>query len=134
MDANDEHDIRAVMAATTDLWIRHEIDSWGAYFTEDADFVTHRGVWWISRQENVAGHKNVPAGVIDQKKNYTQDVVTIQEITPDVALVHTRWEWPDHLQPGAEVAQDRGGIITYVLVKRQGRWLIRAAHNTGLNS
>ncbi|MFC5747316.1 YybH family protein [Actinomadura rugatobispora] len=128
----DENAIRALMARHTDLWIRHEMDEWGALFTEDSDFITHRGLWWRTRAENVAGHKDVPPSVLDQKKNYTQDVVDIQEVTADVALVHTVWTWPDHRLPGAP-AEDRRGLITFVLVRTPDGWRIRAAHNTREN-
>lgn len=129
MNLKDRQDIRAVMAATTDLWVAHDMDGWGRYFTEDVDFVAHSGLWWTSRQDNVEGHRNVPESVVRQKHNYTQRVEAIDEIAPGVALVHTRWDWPDHVQPGAQ-AQDRSGIISYVLVENDERWLIRSAHNT----
>ncbi|OBB96820.1 SgcJ/EcaC family oxidoreductase [Mycolicibacterium peregrinum] len=129
MNLKERQDIRAVMAATTDLWVAHDMDGWGRYFTEDADFVAHSGLWWTSRQSNVEGHRDVPESVVRQKCNYTQQVESIDEIAPGVALVHTRWDWPDHVQPGAQ-AQDRSGIISYVLVENDGRWLIRSAHNT----
>ncbi|MGA5542341.1 SgcJ/EcaC family oxidoreductase [Mycobacterium sp. NPDC051198] len=129
MNLKDRQDIRAVMAATTDLWVAHDMDGWGRYFTEDADFVAHSGLWWTSRQDNVEGHRDVPESVVRQKRNYTQRVEAIDEIAPGVALVHTRWDWPDHVQPDSE-AQDRSGIISYVLVENDERWLIRSAHNT----
>jgi uncharacterized protein (TIGR02246 family) len=106
------------------------MDAWGSYFTDDADFVTHGGIWWASRDENVEGHKNIPESVVYQKKTYVQHIATIREIAPGVALVHTRWRWPNHVPPAADAPEDRGGIISYVLVKRRDRWLIRAAHNT----
>ncbi|MDV3126713.1 SgcJ/EcaC family oxidoreductase [Mycobacterium sp. 21AC1] len=129
MNANDELDITAVMSEATKLWIAHEMDRWGEYFTDDADFVAHSGLWWASRRDNVDGHKDVPDAVVAQKRNYTQRLQSIAEVADGVALVHTRWHWPNHVAPGAQ-AHDRAGIITYVLVKRDGRWLIRAAQNT----
>lgn len=130
MDEVDERDIRNTLATYTDLWVRHEMDDWGELFTEDSDFITHRGIWWRSRRENVAGHKDVPDSVLAQKKNYTQEIVSIRAVTPDVALVHTAWSWPDHLQPSSDTPENRGGLVTLVMVKRGGSWLIRAAHNT----
>lgn len=129
VNAKDQQDIMAVMAATTDLWIAHDMDGWGRYFTDDADFVAHSGLWWASRDANVEGHRDVPESVVRQKRNYTQRVEAIAEIAPGVALVHTRWDWPAHIQPGVP-AQDRSGIISYVLVENDGHWLIRSAHNT----
>ncbi|WP_280386904.1 SgcJ/EcaC family oxidoreductase [Nocardia wallacei] len=132
MDHDDEQAIRTALKEHTDLWIRHDMDEWGTFFTEDSDFITHRGIWWRTRRENVAGHKDAPASVITQKQNYTQTIVDIQEIAPTVALVHTAWTWPDHRLPGAD-PEDRRGFITLVLVKRDDTWLIRAAHNTRIN-
>lgn len=129
MNAKDEQDVKAVIAATTDLWIAHDMDRWGEYFTDDSDFVAHSGRWWNSRDANVAGHKDVPESVVAQKRNYRQRVVSIADVAPGAVLVHTHWSWPDHVQPGSD-AEDRSGIITYVMVKRNGQWLIRAAHNT----
>ncbi|WP_239647258.1 YybH family protein [Nocardiopsis baichengensis] len=130
MDLNEQHAIEDLVAAHTRLWIDHDMDAWGAYFTEDADFITHRGLWWRTRAENVDGHKDVPASVLAQKADYTQEVASVREIAPDVALVHTLWTWPGHRLPGARPAEDRSGIITLVLVRRDGEWRIRAAHNT----
>ncbi|GAA1547888.1 hypothetical protein GCM10009678_33170 [Actinomadura kijaniata] len=132
MDQADERDIRDTVATYTDLWVRHRMDEWGALFTEDSDFITHRGLWWRSRRENVAGHEDVPASVVEQKKSYTQEVLSVQDVAPGVALVHTAWRWPDHRPPGA-APEDRRGIVTLVMVKRDGSWLIRAAHNTREN-
>lgn len=116
------------MDAATDLWVAHDMEGWGRYFTEDADFVAHSGLWWTSRDDNVAGHLDVPEAVVGQKHNYTQRVEAIAEITPGVALVHTRWDWPGHVPAGAQ-PEDRSGIISYVVVEHDGRWLIRSAHN-----
>ncbi|WP_280363001.1 SgcJ/EcaC family oxidoreductase [Nocardia wallacei] len=133
MDPDDEQQIRDLLAAHTDLWIRHEMHRWGTYFTEDSDFITHRGIWWRTRSENIAGHQDVPDSVLTQKKNYTQEVVSVRELAPDVALVHTAWSWPDHVLPGRDTASDRHGYITLIMVRRAGTWLIRAAHNTRVN-
>ncbi|WP_167475852.1 YybH family protein [Nocardia arthritidis] len=133
MNTEDELSIRSALTGQTELWIRHEMDAWGEYFTDDADFITHRGIWWRTREENVQGHKDVPESVLRQKSNYSQRIVSIDAITPDVALVHTTWTWPEHRLPGAARAEDRGGLITLIMVKRDGVWLVRAAHNTRVN-
>lgn len=130
---NDIDAIRALLEHYTELWIRHEMREWGQLFTEDSDFITHRGVWWRSREDNVRGHEEVPESVLAQKKNYTQTILDIELLAPGVALVHTEWAWPDHVLPGAASGEDRRGLITAVLVHRSGRWLIRSVHNTRVN-
>ncbi|CAM4197195.1 SgcJ/EcaC family oxidoreductase [Nocardia ninae] len=130
---DDTEAIRELFDRYTELWVRHEMREWGELFTEDCDFITHRGVWWRSREENVRGHEDVPESVLAQKKNYSQTIIDIQPLTPGVMLVHTEWAWPGHVLPGAAGAEDRRGLITAVLVQRSGRWLIRAVQNTRLN-
>ncbi|UCM86525.1 YybH family protein [Streptomyces marincola] len=134
MNETDERDIRQLLATYTDLWVRHEMDAWGALFTEDADFITHRGIWWRSRRENVAGHQDVPDAVLAQKGDYTQEVVSIRGVAPDVALVHTAWSWPGHRPRPSAAPEDRRGLVTLLLVRQpDGAWRIRAAHNTREN-
>ncbi|MFD5557348.1 SgcJ/EcaC family oxidoreductase [Streptomyces sp. NPDC127068] len=134
MDETDERDVRRLLAEYTELWIQHRMEEWGELFTEESDFITHRGIRWTSRQQNVVGHQDVPEVILAQKENYAQEVVSIRGITPDVALVHTVWTWPGLRLPSADGPEDRRGLVTLVLVKqRTGEWLIRAAHNTREN-
>ncbi|GAA5063567.1 SgcJ/EcaC family oxidoreductase [Nocardia callitridis] len=130
MDDNDERRIRAMLATQTTLWRRHEMDEWGSFFAEGADFISHAGTWWKSREQNIDGHKDVPESVVPQKLNYSMTVASVREVAPQVVVAHTLWGWPDFLAPSADAAQHRRGIITSVLVKRQGQWLIEAAQNT----
>ncbi|MFB4314884.1 YybH family protein [Actinomadura sp. 21ATH] len=133
MEPNDASEIRAMLTVQAGHWERHEMDAWGAFFTDDCDFITHRGLWWRSRAENVEGHQDVPESVVAQKKSYKQEIANIDGIAPGVALVHTTWNWPEHRLPGAAAGQDRCGLITMVLVKVSGTWKIRAVHNTRVN-
>ena len=114
-------------------WRDDDMEAWGRLFTEDADFVTHTGVWWRSRHDNVVGHEAVPEDVARQKVRYTFDGAEVSAITPEVALVHATWRWPGFVASPGEPPADRSGIVTMVLVARDGRWLIRSSHNTRMS-
>ncbi|AOS61843.1 YybH family protein [Actinoalloteichus hymeniacidonis] len=133
MNPADEQEIRNILARYTGLWIEHEMAGWGRLFSANSDFITHRGVWWRSRSENVAGHQDIPAAVIAQKASYQQEIVSLRAITADVAIVHTEWSWPNHVPIDGTEPEDRRGLITLVLARGQGGWLIEAAHNTRLD-
>lgn len=122
--------IRELLDTYLATWRRHDMRAWGSLFTDDADFVTHTGLWWKSNAENVAGHEAVPASVIEQKARYELRVSAIRLLDDDVALVHANWSWPGFVPPTGGQAADVGGIITMILVRRDGRWRIRASHNT----
>lgn len=130
MTAPDETEIRTLLDTYLDRWRRHEMERWGALFTENADFISHAGLWWRSRAENVAGHRDIPAGVIAQKAAYRFDGIRIQALAANVALVHATWSWPGFVDPAGGRAADRGGIIAMVLVRQPEGWRIRASQNT----
>lgn len=122
--------IRELLDTYLATWRRHDMRAWGALFTDDADFVTHAGLWWKSNAENVAGHESVPAAVIEQKVSYELRVSSIRLLADSIALVHANWYWPRFVPPTGGQAADIQGIITMILVRSNGRWLIRASHNT----
>jgi uncharacterized protein (TIGR02246 family) len=111
-------------------WRDDDMEAWGRLFTEDADFVTHTGVWWRSRHENVVGHQAVPDDIARQKVRYGFDAAEASAVAPDVALVHATWRWPGFVASPGDPPADRSGVVTMVLVARDGRWLIRSSHNT----
>jgi uncharacterized protein (TIGR02246 family) len=130
--AVDEKAIRNVLAAYVETWNRHDMKSWGKLFTDDAQYVNRAGGWWRSNKENVEGHRSIHEMLVRQKQKmtYRSDVGAISFLKPDIALVHATWEWPGFVGPSGEEVRDFKGIITMVMVKRDGQWLIRALHNT----
>jgi len=130
--AVDEGAIRRVLAAYVETWNRHDMAAWGELFTDDVDYVNRGGGWWKSNKENVEGHKAIHEMLVRQKQKmtYRSDAAEIAFLKPDVALVHATWEWPGFALPSGEEARDFKGIITMVMVKRDGKWLIRALQNT----
>lgn len=129
--SQDEAAIQRLLVTYVETWKRNDMRAWGELFTPDADFVTHTGLWWRSRAENVAGHEAVPASLIAQKAGYELRVMKTELLTSGIALIHATWRWPDLLLPGSARPTDAEGIITMVLVRSaDGRWSIRASQNT----
>jgi uncharacterized protein (TIGR02246 family) len=126
----DETAIDSVLSRYVETWRTDDMDGWGGLFTDDSDFVTHGGVWWKSKHENVSGHKAVPDAVSRQKPRYRLDRTKACFLTPDIALVHATWQWPGFVQSPGDEPADRSGIVTMVMVRQDGRWLIRASHNS----
>lgn len=130
MDRATRTAIEHVLNTYVERWKRHEMKAWGALFTDDADFVTHAGLWWQGAEQNVAGHEAVPDSVIRQKSRYELRTAAIHFLAEDVALVHAHWHWPEFVSPAGGEASDLRGIITMVMVRRESTWLIRASQNT----
>ena len=130
--AVDEGAIKKVLATYVETWNKHDMTAWGELFTDDVDYVNRGGGWWKSNKENVEGHRLIHDMLTKQKQKmtYQSDVAEITFLKPDVALVHATWEWPGFALPSGEEAKEFKGIITMVMVKRDGKWLIRALQNT----
>lgn len=128
----DEEDIKRVLATYVNTWNKHDMTAWGKLFTDDVDYVNRGGGWWKTNKENVEGHKLIHNVLVKQKQRmtYKSDVEKITLLKPDIAIVHATWEWPGYTLPSGEEAEDFKGMITMVMVKQNGMWLIRALQNT----
>jgi uncharacterized protein (TIGR02246 family) len=128
----DEEAIRKVLADYVEKWNEHDMTAWGKLFTDDVDYVNRGGGWWESNKENVEGHRLIHDMLVKQKQKmtYKSNVEKITFLKPDIAIVHATWEWPGFTTPSGEEAKDFKGIITMVMVKQNGLWLIRALQNT----
>jgi uncharacterized protein (TIGR02246 family) len=129
MQDDERKAIEAVLASYGEAWRSRDMDRWGALFTPDSDFITWRGACWTSRDENVAAHKAVPPAIADQMPNYQLTLAGLALLSDSIALVHAEWFWPRFVEAG-QAPEDRRGVITMVLVKRDGQWRIRASQNS----
>lgn len=121
--------IETLLTSFRDAWHAGDIERWGRTFADNSDFITWKGVWWRSRDANVAGHRSAPQAIRDQMPNYRLTTEAIDLLAPTVALVHAHWLWADFVE-GDAPPEDREGRITMVLVKRDSEWRIRALQNS----
>lgn len=60
-------------------------------------------------------------------KTYRAALEKSAMLTDDIALLHVRWVWPGVNPPETK---EFSGMMTLVLVRQVGKWLIRAVQNT----
>jgi uncharacterized protein (TIGR02246 family) len=113
----DEKAIRALLHDLGEAWNKHEMKEFSARLGENADVVNRFGQWMKGRAaicEHLIGlHK---AAFRAQLESRSSQIEQVRFLTPEVALAH-------------EVTEERTGksVRTYVLQKRDGRWLIESA-------
>ena len=126
---NDEDSIRAVMAATTDAFSRHDAKAWVKFCTPDAQLVTVRG-------ESMKGIAEIEKGLTTifqtRGRNVTLKTleVAVRFIRPDVALAHVTNELSGLASSQGQTLPPHQELSIRVLVKDQGVWRITAFHNT----
>jgi uncharacterized protein (TIGR02246 family) len=132
----DEKAIKAVVAAYAETWNKHDMNAWGKLFTDDVDYVNRFGGVWKGNKANIEGHEVIHEALKKQNQKMTWAAVVekISFLSSDIALVHVTWKWPGFRAPSGEELKDFRGIVTGVMVKQDGKWLIRAFHNTAVTA
>ncbi len=128
--ASDEAAIRTLATRWEQAWNQHDMKQLFGLVTEDADFVNVGARHWKGRQQIEAEHTSRLSQF--RESTWTSTAVTVQFLESDVALVHVDWILKGDKDPDGTPRQPRGGVFTWVVVKRSGEWLIRAAQNTNL--
>src|SRR5262245_44821602 len=126
---NDEDAIKAVMAATTDAFRRHDAKAWMKFCTPDAQLVTVRG----EAMNGVGEIEKGPTTIFQTRgRNVTLKTlgVAVRFIRPDVALAHVTNELSGLVSPEGQTLPSHQELSIRVLVKDQGTWRITAFHNT----
>lgn len=127
--AADEDAVKAVIAATTDAFTRHDAKAWVKFCTPDAQLVTVRGESMKGVAEIEKGLRRIFETRGRQVRLETLDVA-VRFIRPDVALAHVTNELSGLVSPDGRTLPSHQELSIRVLVKDQGKWLITAFHNT----
>lgn len=142
---DDAEDVRKTVAGFPAAWNSHDMAAFGKLFTVDADFVNVAGVWWRGRTEiqrqHVWAHGAIPIdtqgfdaaarahyGIFKDSRLQFKSI-DVRFLRKDVAVAHVSSE----LLGDARTATPRVGVLTFVLTRQDGEWLIAAAQNTEIN-
>jgi uncharacterized protein (TIGR02246 family) len=103
-------------------WNLKDAHAFASQFTEDATFVNVNGALWIGRKDIEDRHAK--AGIF---KSSHADIKpdSMRLLRPDIALIHVSWT----ITGDPRDPQPRAYLMTMVVSKRDGRWLIVAAQN-----
>jgi len=113
-------------------WNRHDMDAMAELVTEDCDWVNVVGMHWKGKAAVLKAHKAFHAGMLRDVSLHEIDR-QITEIAPGVALALATSRLDDYTTPDGRRIVDPRSRTTWVLVKQEGRWLVRSAHNTTID-
>jgi uncharacterized protein (TIGR02246 family) len=103
-------------------WNLKDAHAFASQFTEDATFVNVNGALWIGRKDIEDRHAK--AGIF--KSSHAEiKPESARLVRPDIALMHVSWT----ITGDPRDPQPRSYLMTMVVSKRDGRWLIVAAQN-----
>jgi len=123
--------IREIENQFNAAWNSHDPDALAAPLSDDAQFITVNGAWTTSRQgfRELMQRLHGPSGPYGASVRRSPEIkVTL--LTPDVAILHTRFWIKGEKMHDALSQEDRESVGTRVLRKVDGRWRIVATQNT----
>jgi uncharacterized protein (TIGR02246 family) len=126
--SNDEAAVRRLAARWEQAWNGHDMKALANLFTDDADFVNVGARHWKGRTQIEEQHASRLPQFIES--TWSTRAVTVRFLKPDLALVHVDWSLKGDKDPDGTLRPPRNGVFTWVAVKADAQWLIRAAQNT----
>ena len=125
---SDEAAIRNVPQAFCDAWNRHDGHALAQIMANDVDFVTVGAMWLHGREDFEKYHARLLSGRFNQS-TVTLLQTAVRFLRPDVAIVHWSWKIVGDRNVDVTSRQPRYGMMTMVVEKRSGSWLVVASQN-----
>lgn len=125
----DEAAIRKVILDGIESFNRHDAKAGTVFFAEDADFVNVYGRWSRGPADIERSRTERFQTALREAKIKLVDL-RIRFIKPDVAIAHETHELSGMVGPDRERVPSQRELSIRVLVKKRGKWLVTAFHNT----
>jgi uncharacterized protein (TIGR02246 family) len=129
--SEDRAAVEGVVQAFSECWNRHDMDSFGLLFAQDAEFVNVVGMWWKGRAEIKAAHEFTHSTMFKSSR-LTILETSVRFPTPQLAIARSRWLLENHVSPDGTALPARNGVLVNVLALQDGRWSIIDAQNTDI--
>lgn len=112
-------------------WNSADAEALAGLFAEDAEFVNVVGLWWHDRNRIREAHA-YGFSTIFPGSTITMGTPRVRMVGDRAATVHSKWRLRGQVSPGGEPADEREGIFTFVLERREDGWITVAAQNTDI--
>ena len=128
---NDEAGVHAVVHGFEDAWNRHDMDAFAMLFATDADFVNVIGIRWVGR-DTIKQHHAASHATIFKSSTLKIGDTTLRFPNTDVATARSVWTLSGITSESGQLVPTRAGILTHVLARIDGHWLIVLSQNTDI--
>jgi uncharacterized protein (TIGR02246 family) len=125
--------IKEAVGRFIEAFNRHDAHGVAMAFTEDGDFTSVRGATAHGRKDIEAFYAGVFAGRLKAARR-TANVTSIRTLAPDVASVDANWEITGATSDDGKEIPVRRGILTLIVKKDKGVWLIAVYHELELTA
>lgn len=128
LSPEDEHAVRAVIAAYEDAWNRHDPAALGTLLADDAQWVNIVGMYWRGRAAVAEAHAAFHAEMFRDTPMRVEHA-SVRALAPGVATAVLTIAMGDFTAPDGRLYRGTRDRMTLVLVRRAGAWLVGHGHN-----
>lgn len=128
-NAVDCASVATIPDSFSSAWATHRGDELAKLVSEDVDFINVGAIWLHGKANFEKYHSRILAGRL-QASTITPLASDVRFLRADLAFV--RWSWRidgEHDGQGAAMPV-RYGLMTLVVERRRGKWLVIAGQNT----
>jgi len=118
--------IKQTVAAFADTWNSHDAHGVAMRYVEDGDFSSVKGEPSHGRKE-LEDHYTTIFSTFLKNAHTTDTVRSIRFLGPDLANVDIDWLVTEPNAPGGVL---RKGLLTWIVTKRNGQWMIMIYHES----
>jgi uncharacterized protein (TIGR02246 family) len=130
--ADDDAAIRAAARSFESGWNAHDMNAMFQSFAPDIEFVNIVGMHWRGLPDVKRAHQMMHDTYFKTVPNHIEDV-QVHQFSADAALAVVRWKKGAFMPPDGIARPESRDIMSMFMVKRDGRWLVSAVHNTPID-
>jgi len=125
-------EIHAVLDGMIATWNRHDMDGFAALLSEDCEWVNVVGAYWPTKAAIMKALRVYHATMFKDVGQH-ETGRSVSEIAPGVSISGVTFTMDDYKTPDGRVMHGVENRLTYIVVKQNGRWLVRSGHNTTID-
>ena len=120
----DTASIKQFVVGFADTWNNHDAKGVAEHYVEDGEFTSVKGEPSHGRKE-LQDHYTTIFTTFLKNAHTTDTVKSVRFLSPDLASVDIDWLVQEPSAPGGVL---RKGLLTWILTKRSGQWMILVYH------
>lgn len=124
----EEAQIRQLVFDATEAWNRHDVRASTRVYADDAELTTVIGTTVRGRKAIHEHHAEI-FETIFKKSRLTPGEIRVRFLTPEIAVVDTRWEMTGALEWDGKEIPIRNGLLNWIVKREREGWRVKVMHN-----
>lgn len=128
--APDLAQIHRVVDGLQTAWNHHDMTAFVSLMTDDVEWVNIVGMAWRGKAQVFLAHDRMHKTTFKNRQWQNAETTEIRQVAPGVVIVTEAVPMDGFAMQDGSLAPPSWNMLTLVLVRGEGRWLVAEGHNT----